>query len=88
MFRLISAVEEGVTDRRTALLILGSRFRVALGNRIAPWESDEASDQTLSQMIILILGRCTLPNSKLCCYSFGVRRREIPLFVVDEPKAN
>lgn len=39
--RLISATEEGVTDRQTALILLGTRFRVAIQNKIAPWEPDE-----------------------------------------------
>jgi hypothetical protein len=40
---LISATEEDVTDKQTALVLLGSRFRVALGDKIAPWEPDEVS---------------------------------------------
>lgn len=40
---LISAIEEGVTDRHSALLVLGSRFRVMLENKVAPWESDDVS---------------------------------------------
>jgi hypothetical protein len=43
---LISAIEEGVTDRRTALILLGSRFRVAVGDKIAPWEPDEVNGKS------------------------------------------
>lgn len=38
---LIAATEEGVTDKQTAHILLGSRFRVAFGYKIAPWEPDE-----------------------------------------------
>ena len=36
-----NARNEGVVSRETALKILGSRFRVCVGDRIAPWETDE-----------------------------------------------
>lgn len=38
---LVSAAEEGVTDRPTALRLLGSRFRVAISQKVAPWETDK-----------------------------------------------
>lgn len=38
---LVSATEEGVVDQQTALVLLGARFRVALNEKIAPWEPDE-----------------------------------------------
>jgi hypothetical protein len=40
---LANALEEGIINRKTALIALGSRFRIALGDRVAPWETDEVS---------------------------------------------
>lgn len=51
---LISATEEGITDRQSALLVLGKRFRVALGNKIAPWEPDEVNLVVLNKFYILM----------------------------------
>jgi DNA-directed RNA polymerase I subunit RPA2 len=51
---LISATEEGVTDQNTALTLLGSRFRVALREKIAPWENDEAAARYILRFCICI----------------------------------
>jgi hypothetical protein len=40
---LIAAIEEGVVDQQTALILLGAKFRVVLNEKIAPWEADEVT---------------------------------------------
>ncbi|KAI6228988.1 DNA-directed RNA polymerase subunit beta [Aphelenchoides fujianensis] len=40
---LLAAAEEGVKDKNAALLLLGARFRVALKEKVAPWETDETA---------------------------------------------
>lgn len=38
---LAMAQDEGIISQQAALLALGARFRIAMENRIAPWETDE-----------------------------------------------
>jgi hypothetical protein len=38
---LIAATEESVTDKQAARTLIGSRFRVAFGYKVAEWEPDE-----------------------------------------------
>lgn len=45
--------EEGITSHKIALNALGNRFRVALGDRIAPWEDDE--EVNLGNVFLLVI---------------------------------
>lgn len=51
---LSNALEEGVINKKAALLALGSRFRIALGDRVAPWETDEDAARYLLKYCICI----------------------------------
>uniref|UniRef100_A0A914CW68 DNA-directed RNA polymerase n=1 Tax=Acrobeloides nanus TaxID=290746 RepID=A0A914CW68_9BILA len=51
---LANALEEGIINRKTALIALGSRFRIALGDRVAPWETDEEAARYLLNYCVCI----------------------------------
>ncbi|GMR53854.1 hypothetical protein PMAYCL1PPCAC_24049, partial [Pristionchus mayeri] len=44
---LEQCLDDGITNQRAALRALGSRFRVALGSYVAPWEEDEVAGRLL-----------------------------------------
>lgn len=55
---LIAANEEGVHNKQTALVLLGARFRVALRDKVAPWEPDEVSIEFNNCAIMMSIAGC------------------------------
>ncbi|KAI6225647.1 DNA-directed RNA polymerase [Aphelenchoides besseyi] len=83
---LLAAAEEGVKDKQSALLLLGARFRVALREKVAPWEPDEvAAKYVLHNCICIHLDNdqdkfhcLTLMSQKLISLAMGEILPESP----------